>query len=337
VPFTWSTDIVQGNWWSAGLRGFGEDVGSVVPRGFDHYARLFHPVVGDGIRRTWGDVARAHGRVTHREMQFEAIAHPAPGHPSVLADHERPEEGSLPREELAILGEILERHTTTPERCWAAVWDGFGQLHGSSWALYLDEQGRSSSHALPPIAPPEVLDGPRVSAPQRDYLLLEGRAAELPSLHDLLDGQSPNVWWPADRAWIVATEIDFTWTYVGGNAAVVSAVLQDPRLEALEAEITDAVAYDGDGVNPPAPDPSLGGVLHDPANPVGATQRCRRCGLLFDSGPEFAPWPEGARVEHRIYPTGEGMAALDPGEASELPWCDDPGAPDLDQLRDLRA
>ena len=46
--------------------------------------------------------------------------------------------------------------------------------------------------------------------------------------------QSANLWWPADRAWCVATEIDFAWTYVGGTRAVVDALLADPRLDAVE-------------------------------------------------------------------------------------------------------
>jgi hypothetical protein len=41
----------------------------------------------------------------------------------------------------------------------------------------------------------------------------------------------PNLWWPEDRSWCVATEIDLPWSYVGGRAQVASAVLGEPRLE----------------------------------------------------------------------------------------------------------
>jgi len=39
---------------------------------------------------------------------------------------------------------------------------------------------------------------------------------------------------PADRAWCVATEIDFAWTYVGGSRELIDAILADARLEAVE-------------------------------------------------------------------------------------------------------
>jgi hypothetical protein len=44
-----------------------------------------------------------------------------------------------------------------------------------------------------------------------------------------------NLWWPDDRAWCVATEIDLAWTYVGGPAALIGDVLANPHLEAQPA------------------------------------------------------------------------------------------------------
>ena len=63
--------------------------------------------------------------------------------------------------------------------------------------------------------------------------------AALPSLTDSQDDHSPNLWWPDDRAWCVATEIDLAWTYVGGSAALISDVLASPRLEAQPASPND--------------------------------------------------------------------------------------------------
>jgi hypothetical protein len=48
-------------------------------------------------------------------------------------------------------------------------------------------------------------------------------------------GQCPNIWWPADRAWCVASGIDLPWTYVGGPRGLIDAVLADNRIEALPA------------------------------------------------------------------------------------------------------
>jgi len=58
---------------------------------------------------------------------------------------------------------------------------------------------------------------------------------------DLIVGSpsEPNLWWPNDRAWFVATEIDLVSTYVGGRADLVRAIVASPDLEAFE------VAADG--------------------------------------------------------------------------------------------
>jgi hypothetical protein len=45
--------------------------------------------------------------------------------------------------------------------------------------------------------------------------------------------QSPSMWWPADRAWFVATEVDGFSTYAGGSQAAIAAVLASPELEAV--------------------------------------------------------------------------------------------------------
>jgi len=39
-----------------------------------------------------------------------------------------------------------------------------------------------------------------------------------------LDRRSPQWWWPTDRAWFVASEIDDPWTYIAGPAALLDAV-----------------------------------------------------------------------------------------------------------------
>ena len=56
--------------------------------------------------------------------------------------------------------------------------------------------------------------------------------------------QVANLWWPQDRAWFLATEIDLAWTYVGGPAGLIGQLLAETRIEAL----------------PAAPDGELGGI-----------------------------------------------------------------------------
>jgi hypothetical protein len=41
------------------------------------------------------------------------------------------------------------------------------------------------------------------------------------------------MWWPADRAWFVATEVDGFSSYVGGTQGAIDSVLASPELEAI--------------------------------------------------------------------------------------------------------
>lgn len=108
---------------------------AVVPSGFEAYARVFHPArrVEDGgqVAVTWREVAAANGRAAHRAMQWPGIVGAwrlvhgdcQPG----LWDSE-PEEGSLPVAIAVDLAAVLAAYTSTPGRCWFAVWEGFGAL-----------------------------------------------------------------------------------------------------------------------------------------------------------------------------------------------------------------
>ena len=60
---------------SAGLEACPLD--AIIPAGFEAYARVFHPAYDlDGSPVAWSEVAAAHGRVMHRQAQWEAIIGP---------------------------------------------------------------------------------------------------------------------------------------------------------------------------------------------------------------------------------------------------------------------
>jgi hypothetical protein len=139
----------------------------------------------------------------------------------------------------------LREWTATPEDCWFCVWDGYGWGSGVP-LVAVDDSGRPPG-AVPPSQPDPVpgpiRSGLRVELPHRSYLLYQGpvRAAlTLPAL-DGTSGQCPNLWWPADRAWCVASEIDLPRTYVGGPRGLIDAILADDRIEALPAAPDDPV------------------------------------------------------------------------------------------------
>jgi hypothetical protein len=48
------------------------------------------------------------------------------------------------------------------------------------------------------------------------------------------DRPTAGLWWPVDRSWFVATEIDLEWTFVAGDTELIEHLQQDPRLEVVE-------------------------------------------------------------------------------------------------------
>ncbi len=229
-------DISAGRWveerlWKWGKQGV--PVGSVVPEGFEAYARILHPAHrsptdgGEGARVRWSTVAAWTGRVVHPQMRFERIAN--------LAEHEFPTWGSppvqgiLPREECERVAGLLRSFTSTPARCWFGIWDGYGFLDPKRYSGIL-----------------------RVSAQHRDYLLYGGPIEAVTGFAWGPSQQSPNLWWPEDQSWCVATDIDLADTYIGGSEECISRILSDGEIEAFRTTLNARVDIDGDTMNPPA-------------------------------------------------------------------------------------
>jgi hypothetical protein len=195
-------------------------VASIIPSGFQGYARIFHPAKGpDGSEVTWAEVARRHGRVPHAEMQWDAIAQGSNCQP--------PTTGTLPITQARAMADILRRFTATPSEVYFAVWDGWGM-------------------ASPLYAKQTV---PLLKLPDRDYNLMKGPLWSAFETGGLWPLPGASLWWPKDRAWFVATEVDFAWTYVGGTLSCIEAILADPRLEAWKASLSDRADCGGDRVN----------------------------------------------------------------------------------------
>ena len=167
-------------------------------------------------------------------------------------DHDR-REGCLDEDQLAALREVLAAHTAPGQDCFNALWDGFGAIDGGEAANFLTaftgsyaygrifRQARKSAPP-PPAFPAEVILGPRLRLPPREYILFAGPLADAgqwgaaPYAIDIpRDINSPNLLWPEDHSWFVATEIDQDWTSVAGSEALIKAVLADPRLEAVRS------------------------------------------------------------------------------------------------------
>lgn len=104
----------------------------------------------------------------------------------------------------------------------------------------------SEAIGSPLAVPQSVLSGPRVHLSQRDYLLYGGPISAAAAFYGYPFGQTPNLWWPEDQTWCVASEIELHCTYLGGDTELIQRLLVDPRIEALQVQVADDITIRGD-------------------------------------------------------------------------------------------
>ena len=268
---TLETDVTPAAWIDERLlpinRRVGVQVGEVIPTGFEAYARIFHPVrVPGGGTIRWSEIAERNGRVEHPEMQLEHLVGTLDL--DQLDGMDPPLEGCLPVEDVVALVDTLGPFAATPDVCWFCVWDGFGFYGGSvslSWSPGEDprairarerlereraHRARAQLDAIPVV---NVHPSPDGRGAFRSYYLFRGSIAAASRLEFNGQYQSPNLWWPDDRGWCVATEIDGYSTYVGGSGRCIEAVLGDQRLEALPSSVHNRFDLWSDRINPSPP------------------------------------------------------------------------------------
>ena len=209
-------------------------VTSIVPSGFEAYARILHPVLdplgGEQVVR-WADASAWSGIVLHPLVQWYEIVLPrvAPTTDS-SSNGQGLREGSLALADGELL-EDLSAFTPRSLACVFGVWLGYGggTVHAPAGVSIED---------VPVCRRPGA---PILVLPYREYELNEGPLAMATSFfsHDGHRYQSPNLWWPSDCWWCVASEIDLPWTYVGGPRPLVESLLADTRLEDLRAAPDD--------------------------------------------------------------------------------------------------
>lgn len=246
-------------WIAPRLEGAFGAVTRTVPKDYPAYVRICHPVRDShGGWATWSQVAETTGRQAHPLMQWHAlVGSPDPVNMrGSLWSHGNPERGNLVPEVLGALCDLLTGHTATPNHCYFCLWEGWGWIWGSPAVLGPDGP-------IPPAFSPEEWNRPRVHLPSRDYLLLVGPLSAAlqigwrPTAHRF-DPQSPNLFWPSDQAWCVASEIDLDSTLVGGTPELVDAILDSPTFDAWPIQPDDSLAAATDLVNcVPFPDPDI--------------------------------------------------------------------------------
>jgi len=239
----WSEDVRQADWIARRLSGNWGTVLGVIPDGFEAYSRVLHPVETPERGRDrlvrWRDVAERSGMPLRHNSQYHSIALPPerPATPGPDFGH-GPRVGSLYSEDIRVLAEIGRRWTSTPELCWFCLWDGYGWNN----MVFMVEHGASAPPVPPDPIPDSVREGPKVRLPNRSYFVYSGPVEAGVATFGLSDTeQSPNLWWPQDQSWCIATELDLEWTYVAGSAGMIDDILTDSRIEALPANPAEPI------------------------------------------------------------------------------------------------
>ncbi|WP_342373300.1 hypothetical protein PCC79_06145 [Propioniciclava soli] len=235
-PTTWIEPRLEPWGWGRGV-----PVCSQVPTGFAVYLRLFHPAP-DG--RRWDRIAAQRYRFAHPLMQWEGLCRNQDEFVN------GPMIGSLPEAEMR----RLFGHLPSADEVYYAFWNGFGLDYVAA--------------GLDPERPGRVLgQGRRIDSwrtpllelPSRGYVVLRGPLHPLALVTrgqgdaPLEPEQSPNLIWPAEHTWFVATEIDHRFTLIGGDEALATALLDDPELEVVRVQPDDRIDYGGDTVNDKLP------------------------------------------------------------------------------------
>lgn len=258
-------DVSPAEWIAPRLSGRFGAVGLTVPRGYPAYVRICHPAGKSAAGSVgWSDVARATGRRAHALMQWHAIAGPADrlnANDSSWAAT-KPIRGDLDHLKLSTLCDQLAEHREDEPRCYFCLWGGYGGLEDYGW-LERDSQedpatgarkvGVQDHHTFTV----DEISRPRLHLPGRDYVVLAGPLRSALRIGSFATEwfwpQSPNLFWPADRTWCVASEIDFDSTLVGGSMRLIDAILHTPELDAWPVTADDSLAYDADEINRVAP------------------------------------------------------------------------------------
>lgn len=215
----WLDDVEAGAWIELDdTRALPPPVAALVPRSYEAFARVFHPLhAGFNRMIRWSEAAASHGRVMHatvalhevllREGEFATDAKLISGQGV----------GTLPAAEFRALWGVLRPHTTS-DLLYLGFWEGFFEIEPPGERPYL-----------------EVAD--------RRHLLAALPTDALDEAHLLNRGFGPNLVWPADRAWFCHTDIDGLSSYVGATATAIEAVLGHAGLEAMAVSADDPANY----------------------------------------------------------------------------------------------
>jgi hypothetical protein len=256
-PYRWSKE---------GLR-----VKSLVPEGYEAYARLFH--------EPWYQGPDVRARLAEIHEELSALLDLDSGNLPDMAVLQSPRVMALHKEEHELSGR-------DPTLCtWKDVAASYGKVAHPNMEWHQIATREVDDESLIGYGPeldmeelavvvdslrPFTMDGeactflvwegyghgeleaskaPRVKL-AHEHLIFTGTIDS--ALRFVWDGdweQAPNMWWPESRTWCVASEIDLDTTVIGGSREVVDAFLAHPKLECLPVNADDPIHAHADVIN----------------------------------------------------------------------------------------
>ncbi len=115
------------------------------------------------------------------------------------------------------------RHTGTPDRAWLAVWEGHGFANATTHVAGRDKeraQFREEDERRNAAIRAALGRLPQFHLPNRTYYLLGGAVFAVTQLRypdSSTEWRNPDLFWPDDRRWFVATDVDLWSLYIGGD------------------------------------------------------------------------------------------------------------------------
>ncbi len=206
---TWLSEA----WNGKAADGYPCRLAEVLPHGYQRYLRIFHPFLPRGsaagpdparaLRTGWEELARAAGLPFSSRLIAEDLD-PVLG----VRDGDRPLE----------------------------LWEG--ELHPvARTALFAHLAARSSGPAFFYFGVATLMVGPLLYRASCSAVDEVKRAAAVDAAHREIKG--PEYAWPSSRSWFVSTDFDCASTYLGCDDDLAARVLDDPAIEALDAELDD--------------------------------------------------------------------------------------------------
>lgn len=251
---------------------FGEP-NTFVPRGFEAYARILHPIERDRPQPpetwetiflaepmeferelvSWKTVAAAEGKRIQKFTQSSSLSLADPQtstqewFDSVGWRYSQTIEGDLEGGTLARVAAVLANHTSTPYQGVAAIWEGWGagtpvrysSARPALWGSVV-ARGAEAARNLK-----QILNGSqaRLELPGRSHRLFAAGVLEFADLDWMAHApwgeseeyaQSPSILWPQDHTWVLVTEVDYDSTIIAGSMQLIDALLVTDGLEVFE-------------------------------------------------------------------------------------------------------